>query len=284
LQHPEQYKPSPSRPSLLSETASHDREHTRILGSVAAKEHPKSSSNIGKKSLVWLLLGGVAITAAWGLINRAELNAPTVDKYIPAGTPPVAATGSSAPAAPGGVLAATPSAATIINVDEKASSPLISSTKEEHQEPLVNLPDADTSAPSNTHSAAVVTASINAPVKTPVAVQPMHRTEPVKVALERNKPAPALSSKSIDPIDNDVSLISALVAHTEAESQPTQASAQNHSKHSIKKTTQDIVERHAGDNTAALIKRCKRLGGAEARLCQRRICTGHGTEAACKAK
>jgi hypothetical protein len=112
----------------------------------------------------------------------------------------------------------------------------------------------------------------------------MHRTEPVKVALERNKPAPALSSKSIDPIDNDVSLISALVAHTEAESQPTQASAQNHSKHSIKKTTQDIVERHAGDNTAALIKRCKRLGGAEARLCQRRICTGHGTEAACKAK
>lgn len=280
MQHPEQPKSSPSRPSLLSATESNDTEHARILGSVSAKERQNSSSNIGKKSLVWLLLGGVAITAAWGLINRTGSNAPTVDKYAPATTPPIAATAPSAPTAPEAVLAAAPSAATIINVDEKPSGPATSNTKDSHQDPLANLREAEAQAPSHTISAALGSTPIDAPAKPHVEVQPTQRAEPVKVVAERSKPAPPTPSKSVDPIDNDVSLISALVAHTEVEPQP----AQNPTKRAAKKPTQDIVERRAGDNTAALIKRCKRLGGAEAKLCQRRICAGHGTEAACKAK
>ena len=280
MQHPEQPKSSPSRPSLLSATESNDKEHARILGSVSAKERQNSSSNLGKKSLVWLLLGGVAITAAWGLINRTGSNAPTVDKYTSATTPPIATTAPSAPAVPEAVLAAAPPAATIINVDEKSSSPTTSNAKDSHLDPLTNLLEAGVQVPSNTISAALGSTPITAPVKPHVTAQPTQRAEPVKVAVERSKPIPPLPSKSMDPIDNDVSLISALVAHTEVEPQ----AAQSPSKRVAKKPTQDIVERRAGDSTAALIKRCKRLGGTEAKLCQKRICAGHTTEAACKAK
>jgi hypothetical protein len=259
---------------------SNEKEYTRILGGVSAKERQNFSSNIGKKSLVWLLLGGVAITAAWGLINRTGSNAPTVDNFRPATTPPIAATAPSALAAPEAVLAAAPSAATIINVDEKPSNPAISDAKDSHQDPLANMLEAGVKIPSNTMSAVLDATPIDAPVKTHVAAQPAQRTEPVKVAAERSKSPQPPSHKSIDPIDNDVSLISALVAHTEVEPTP----APPPTKRAAKKPTQDIVERRTGDSTAALIKRCKRLGGTEAKLCQRRICAGHGSEAACKAK
>lgn len=239
---------------------------------------------MGKKSLVWLLLGGVAITAAWGLINRTGSDTSAVDKYASVTTPPIATAAPTAPAMPDPAPATAPSAATIINVDEKPSSPAISNGNDGHHDPLANLLEAGSQVPGNRISAALSSAQADAPAKPHVAVQPTQRAEPVKVAAEHSKPVPPTPSKSIDPIDNDVSLISALVAHTEAEPQPPQASTQSHPKRAAKKTTQDIVERRTGDSTTALIKRCKRLGGTEAKLCQRRICVSHETEAACKAK
>jgi hypothetical protein len=71
--------------------------------------------------------------------------------------------------------------------------------------------------------------------------------------------------------DSDVTLLAALVAHSGA-----QPSAILH--------TRDVVERTDGDSTDALLRRCQRLGGAEAGLCRARICNGLWLhEAACRA-
>jgi hypothetical protein len=70
--------------------------------------------------------------------------------------------------------------------------------------------------------------------------------------------------------DSDVTLLAALVAHSGA-----QPSAILH--------TRDVVERTDGDSTDALLRRCQRLGGAEAGLCRARICNGLWLhEAACR--
>jgi hypothetical protein len=71
--------------------------------------------------------------------------------------------------------------------------------------------------------------------------------------------------------DSDVTLLAALVAHSGA-----QPSAILHAR--------DVVERTDGDSTDALLRRCQRLGGAEAGLCRARICNGLWLhEAACRA-
>lgn len=70
--------------------------------------------------------------------------------------------------------------------------------------------------------------------------------------------------------DNDVALLAALVAYPGR--QPP-ALEQN----------RDVVERLEGDGTSALLRRCQRLGGAEASLCRARICSGQWLhEAACR--
>jgi hypothetical protein len=66
---------------------------------------------------------------------------------------------------------------------------------------------------------------------------------------------------SAAPPDSDVTLLAALVAHSGS-----QASAMHYSR--------DVVERRDGDSTDALLRRCQRLGGAEAGLCRARICNG----------
>ncbi|CAN7201775.1 hypothetical protein LJR289_000566 [Pseudoduganella sp. LjRoot289] len=85
-------------------------------------------------------------------------------------------------------------------------------------------------------------------------------------------PQARLSAAAAQP-DSDIALLTALVAHTgaQASSPPTgQAS-------------RDVVEHKEGDSTATLLRRCQRLGGAEASLCRTRICNGLWLhEAACR--
>ena len=70
--------------------------------------------------------------------------------------------------------------------------------------------------------------------------------------------------------DNDVTLLAALMAHTDG-----QPSGIPH--------TRDVVERRDGDSTDVLLRRCQRLGGPEAGLCRARICNGQWLhEAACR--
>lgn len=60
--------------------------------------------------------------------------------------------------------------------------------------------------------------------------------------------------------DTDVALLSALVAHT---------------------NDRDVIEAHAGDSTATLLQRCRRVGGEEGRLCGIRICASRAGDDAC---
>jgi hypothetical protein len=70
--------------------------------------------------------------------------------------------------------------------------------------------------------------------------------------------------------DNDVALLAALVAYPGR-----QPPTMEHNR--------DVVERLDGDSTPALLRRCQRLGGAEASLCRARICSGPWLhEAACR--
>lgn len=70
--------------------------------------------------------------------------------------------------------------------------------------------------------------------------------------------------------DNDVALLAALVAYPGR--QPP-----------VIEHNRDVVERLDGDSTPALLRRCQRLGGAEASLCRARICSGQWLhEAACR--
>nr|WP_315184045.1 hypothetical protein [uncultured Albidiferax sp.] len=108
------------------------------------------------------------------------------------------------------------------------------------------------------------------------------RAEPGKKAPERSKPSTPAATAKASAGDHDVDLISALVAHSGSRSEP--KATPRSQKPAAPSDRTDIVERRRGDSTAALLKRCKRLGGAEAKLCIRRICKDHEGEAACRAK
>ena len=242
---------------------------------------------MGKKSLVWLLLGGMVLTAAWGVISRTSSDVTKADKSMSAAMPSVAPSIATAPA-PTEVPPATTAiaAATIINVDENSSTPNALNAKSANAEPLANALEVGVQVPSNAINSALNAVPASTPAKIHAPAQTTQRAEPVKVALERAKtPAPvAPAAPTAVAMDNDVSLISALVAHNEAEPRQAQPAAPNHTKRAAKQASPDIVERRAGDSTANLVRRCKRLGGTEAKLCQRRICAGHSGDAACKAK
>jgi hypothetical protein len=100
---------------------------------------------------------------------------------------------------------------------------------------------------------------------------------PAGAPLRTTMPAAARAPghASIAPVtsgaDNDVALLAALVAYPGR-----QPPLIEHSR--------DVVERLEGDSTPALLRRCQRLGGAEASLCRARICSGQWLhEAACRA-
>lgn len=77
--------------------------------------------------------------------------------------------------------------------------------------------------------------------------------------------------------DSDIVLLSALVANTSKSKEQTSINTK-HSSNEKKTVTPainlDVVERSPGDNTKSLLSRCAKLGGAEAKLCHDRICSG----------
>ncbi|MYM66357.1 hypothetical protein GTP45_05845 [Pseudoduganella sp. FT55W] len=72
--------------------------------------------------------------------------------------------------------------------------------------------------------------------------------------------------------DTDVTLLTALVAHT---NKPASVTPER---------SRDVVERQDGDTTVQLLARCKQLGLIEGMLCRSRICSGRWeADAACRA-
>jgi hypothetical protein len=104
--------------------------------------------------------------------------------------------------------------------------------------------------------------------RTPAGAPP--RTTMPAAARAQGNDAHAIPPSVTTVADNDVALLAALVAYPGR-----QPLAMEHNR--------DVVERLEGDSTPALLRRCQRLGGAEANLCRARICSGQWLhEAACR--
>ncbi len=277
MQQPEPPKSSHSRPSLLSPSDVGDSGHARILGSVpgTSAATPKPT----KKRMGLLLLGLGLVAATWGLLSRpgqTSSDAAPLAASTPAApaTPPLAAASETVAVAD---TTPTPPAAATITDAPMAASPAPTASKDDANA-LSTMLEAGVAVPPDTlKSALSAKPAAHPPAKPKPAVA---RTEPAKAIPENGKPStPAAKAVSSD---NDVDLISALMAHSGGQSEP--KSTPRTKKPTANAGSPDIVERHGGDSTATLLKRCKRLGGTEAKLCSRRICTGHESEAACKAK
>lgn len=119
-------------------------------------------------------------------------------------------------------------------------------------------------ATATTATPTALTAAIaNAAAQTP------SRAAPTKPAPTR---APAATPPAQATSDTDVTLLTALVAHS---GKPTSVTPER---------SRDIVERQDGDSTAQLLARCKQLGLIEGMLCRSRICSGRWeADAACRA-
>lgn len=281
MQHSEHPKPSPSRPSLLSHSGVGDTDHTRILGTVQGRSAVASKPR--KKWLALLFLGLGVLAIAWGLLNRPS-QTPTATASAASSTTDVPPLAPAAPAAvvaseviaPAEVASAAPMAATITDA---APSPEPNS-KNDDTTALSTALEAGVVVPPDTLKSALIAKPAPPPTAKPKTTTA--RSEPVKATPERKKSnAPTVTEKTASS-DHDVDLISALMAHTSGHSDT--KSAQRTQKPVASKGNQDVVERRRGDSTASLLKRCKRLGGTEAKLCSRRICASHENEAACRAK
>ncbi|WP_338765012.1 hypothetical protein [Massilia sp. METH4] len=137
-----------------------------------------------------------------------------------------------------------------------------------------SAPSADTEAaaivdeappPASAPSPAL--AAVLAP--TPIATVVMRREQVAARAHPKPKPKPkqVTAARREQPRsppraapDTDVALLSAIVAH-----------AAEH----------DVIEARAGDSTASLLQRCRRVGGEEGRLCGLRICATRAGDQAC---
>jgi len=106
------------------------------------------------------------------------------------------------------------------------------------------------------------------PVKPPVAAPRVigHAAHPVRARVKsavRAATAPVLAAGP--PVDNDVALLSAIVAHANGLA-----------------AARDIVEARMIDSTESLLQRCGKVGGEEGRLCRVRICATRHADAACR--
>jgi hypothetical protein len=98
-----------------------------------------------------------------------------------------------------------------------------------------------------------------------------------KTNKEVKKMSSAAEKTDTKIYDGDIALLSALVANSSKSKEqiPSHtASFSNANKNSPPAINLDVVERHPGDHTRNLLSRCEKLGGAEARLCHERICSG----------
>lgn len=118
--------------------------------------------------------------------------------------------------------------------------------------------------PASAHPALHTEGGAQARQRRQVSHQGRHRIRHVQPA------GPVRIAATTAHADNDVTLLAALVAHTDG-----QPSGIPHAR--------DVVERRDGDSTDVLLRRCQRLGGPEAGLCRARICNGQWLhEAACR--
>lgn len=310
-------KPDSAAPSLLETNTASPQSAPSLLSTLGNTTPGKSNKKKGRSSF-WmialpLLLISLVVSAAVMIANNAASAFKPVNHPVAAtATPPVQDPVTVQPpqaAAPVAVKVVapltpvqTPQVATIIN-----DQPVVSPEKN-----AAHAPSSTTKNPHDVLSAALT--STQPPVSTSPAVAKHDKpavihaaTEPVSPGKSAKKEIQASNNsvvtkgkpERLENDDRDINLLTALVASTKdisakkSNSHPadTKSVAENkaaaESKTAMSKDdsrNQDIVERKAGDSTAGLLKRCKKLGVIEGELCRWRICSERwDSDPACKA-
>ncbi|HEY5801232.1 MAG TPA: hypothetical protein VIT92_13485, partial [Burkholderiaceae bacterium] len=193
---------------------------------------------------------------------------------VESGAPPAAAAAPEQPAEP---------TAEIVPADPVIPQPAAPLPEGDDISPPAAQATASTEA-SAPHQPARAARQVAAPVTTahvevPAERRAVHaRTTPASAAPQQKRSktvqaagSAAVAQKTPEPAapatraDADVALLAALMAHTRPD------------------IVRDVVERQPGDDSGALLQRCRRLDDLESRLCQWRICSGRwGSDAACR--
>ena len=291
MQHSDERPPTSGRPSLLSLDQQAEAGRHRILGGLDSTQSANGSSGGSAKprsSLVtWLAAGAAVLALAGGaglwLASEGE------KEIVAAGSAPLPAT--PAPAAPlageGQVMRGTAedvsTAAILENAPAIAQTPEPAVDKKATDDELTKMLENGTPAAKGVAVPPMVVAdgkaaAAGAPAVPPRAAKPVRtaakaapkkpkvvaRPEATNIAPRPRAGSNIAPKKKADvkpavPVDNDVALLAALVAHSKA-TQP-----------------------KTGTGVAAKLKQCKSLDSpAEASQCRARICAGAKNEAACK--
>lgn len=263
--------PKPSRPSLLTPAQQEEADRNRILSTLESGGAGKPAvKRRGRARWAWAALGvgGLALLAAFGLwftkeAAHDELLASIAEssKDVPPPSAPVAPQ-QAATVPPAGevsadeVLASAAPAATIN--DEHPAQPA-----PEKQQSLSEMLNAGgVAAPKPTPdvlSKALETPSAGAAHKS--APKPVAKPKPKPVVKEAKK-LPTEPPNSVEQ-ENDIALLSALVAHAQATEQ---ASTPKKPKLSLKEQ----------------LAQCKKFSKSKAAQCRERICEGRSKSNECK--
>ena len=293
MQHSDERPPTSGRPSLLSLDQQAEADRHRILSGLESAPAASNGSAKSRRGMYSWLAAGTAVLALGGgaglwLMSEGE------KEIVAAGSVPVSATPAPAAALAGeaapmrGTGKDVPAAAILDDTRDVAANPASATGKKHGDDELTKMlehgmpaapakegpappavvadakggvagataahPPVPARAPKPAHTLA------KAPVKKPVALHANASNvtpHPHAAALPAAKKK--AEAKAAVPVDNDVALLAALVAHAKA-TQP-----------------------KTGTGIAAKLKQCKSLDSvAEANQCRARICAGAKNEAECK--
>lgn len=299
MQHSDERPPTSGRPSLLSLDQQAEADRHRILSGLDSTPAPASegSGKSRRGMYTWLAAGATVLALGGGaglwLMSEGEKEIVAAGSApLPAAPAPAAALAGEAPPMRG-TAEDVPAAAILNDTREIAAKPDSAVGKKhgddeltkmlEHGMPAASAKDgAVPAAAAEAKGGVAVATAAHPPVPVPV---PARAPKPARTLAKAplKKPAPLhananasnltphpraaatpaakkkAETKAAVPVDNDVALLAALVAHAKA-TQP-----------------------KTGTGVAAKLKQCKSLDSvAEANQCRARICAGAKNEAECK--
>ncbi len=286
MQHSDERPPTSGRPSLLSMDQQAEADRHRILSGLDSKP-AGTTAGAGKsrRGMYTWLAAGVTVLAL-GAGSSLWLMSEGEKEIVAAGSAPLPAAASSDTATTSeapmrGTAVDVPAAAILTDVPASAPKADTAANKQqaideltkmlEHGMPASQAKDGTASASADAAPAAVTRPAAPAhavkpvrPVakavpKKPVVLAPASNVTPRPRHAAVTPPKKKVEPKAAVPVDNDVALLAALVAHSKA-TQP-----------------------KTGTGVAAKLQQCKSLdSAAEASQCRARICAGAKSEAACK--
>jgi hypothetical protein len=249
-------------------------DHNRILARLEHGEGTAAPSSQRRGRIVASAAVMLALAGALGWTFYQNIGTPTLDmrslssdvatRLDSAGTGAAPAPVASAGAAPTETPTQTPNVAP----PEKTAAAIV----DEPPAIAIKAPAAVTTPVAPAAVVAVVASAMpHAPkpaatYTTPAAAKIVATPPPKGKGMGKSKVAPV-------PVDSDVTLLTALVAHANNQTPPPDVPPA---------ASRDVVQGGPGEATASLLQRCKQLGLIEGMLCHARICSGRGDEPACK--